>query len=84
MSGMKIAMAVPYFPLSYSFIEQAGVTVNEVIGVILNMLIILGGNGNANLFFGLSEVLIGILANNIQFAEGGNFSICFSLLVKAQ
>jgi len=61
---MEVAMAIFYYSFSYSLIKQACVAVNEAISVILNMLIFLGDDGNSNIFLGLSEVLIGIVANN--------------------
>jgi len=72
MGSVKVTMAVSCFTFPYSFMEQACVALHKIIGVTFDATVLCWSDGNANVFLSLSEVLIGILADNIQFAEGGN------------
>ena len=65
MGGMQVTMAVSYFTFTYSFIEQAGIAQYEIIGVTFNLLIFCRWNGNADVFLGLKEVLLTVLADSI-------------------
>jgi len=65
MSGMEVAMAIPYFAFLHSLMEQAAVAVDEILGIAFDSLIFRWRDGNANIFLSLIEILISVLANNV-------------------
>ena len=62
-------MTVPYPAIPDPLVKQGGVFLNKIIGVVLHEMVLFRGNGVADVFCGLGEVLICVLADGVKIAE---------------
>ena len=78
MGGVKVTMAIPYPSLCQSLVKQGSIFTGKAIGVILDALVFISGDGDADIFFRLGEVLLGILGDSIEVAKGADSGIGFT------